>query len=41
MNKMISSDGDVTQIAVSLYTGVIRTDDQAAGKYGAGGVTAG
>jgi hypothetical protein len=41
MNKMISSDDDVTQIAVSLYTGVIRTDDQAAGKYGAGGVTAG
>jgi hypothetical protein len=40
-NKMISSDGDVTQIAVSLYTGVVRTDDQAAGKYGAGGVTVG
>jgi hypothetical protein len=41
LNKMISSDDDVTQIAVSLFTGVIRTDDQAAGKYGAGGVTVG
>jgi hypothetical protein len=41
LDKMIPSDDDVTQIAVSLYTGVIRTDDQAAGKYGAGGVTVG
>lgn len=38
-NKVISSDDNVTQIAAPLYTDVIRADDLAAGKYGAGGAS--